>query len=544
MMLKELFQRFKWMIVLASCLSTLSAFAGISMLSMITDVIGALQSGKLEAAYSFGVFVLAVLVVMFAGVISQFILLRMSSISVYEIQKTLLQRILSTNYEKIERIGGHRIMATMQRDVSILARGLMLMPTFIYSSVTVFLCMAYMLYTSWQLFFFVVLAVSLIIVAAKTTLHFAMSHQSLLREYVDAFFANLQALTNGGKEINLNSNRRRHFYHLVMLPLFQSIQKKTVKSELLFVSAESFTGTLIFFLIGSIVYGAHYFLHGVATEVVVAFVLVVLYMVDPLKNVVSIVADVNEVRVSLNKIEKLDLSEAKNFLLPPNSDKVHKGHFNKITLDNICFQYRDRDLEEGYVFSIGPISAELKAGEIAFVTGGNGSGKSTFAKLLVGLYDLDSGSIYLDDKLVGTDLSLEQYKNNISVIFSDFFIFHQLLDNEGEPASDDVVISLLQLLQLDGKVSSKNGLLSSTDLSQGQRKRLALLQSSLCDASICVYDEWAAEQDPKFKDYFYNNLLPQLKALGKIIIIISHDEHYFHKADQILKFEEGLLVAS
>lgn len=542
-MIKEILHRFKWLILLASCLSAISAIAGIAMISIVTDMVASLEHGKLDAAQSFPLFVLAVMVVMAFGVLSQYILLRLSSVVVFDTQKSLLERFLATDYERIERIGGHRIMATMEGDVSALARGSALLPAFTYSFITVILCLMYMLYSSWELFLFVALVVALIIAGAKVMLNRAMIHQSALRACMDSFFRGLQALTNGGKELSASPERRRHFYFSVMLPLFNDIRKTTVKSEILYISAGSFASTLVFFLVGSVVFGASYFVPGVKAEVVVSFVLVILYVVEPLNNVVNISGEFNEVRVALNNISRLDLAGADKFSLPVGSREVAGIKRNKIQFESVFFKYESVEGGDGYDFSVGPLSTEMRAGEITFVTGGNGSGKSTFVKLLVGLYRPKSGRIFVDEMLVGEDLSVEDYKSSISVIFSDFFLFNQLLDDEGVAADDKAISNHLKRLELDKKVRSRDGVLSSPDLSQGQKKRLALLQSYLHDAAICVYDEWAADQDPRFKHYFYCDLLPELKRQGKIIVIISHDDRYFQLADQVIRLDEGELVS-
>ena len=62
------------------------------------------------------------------------------------------------------------------------------------------------------------------------------------------------------------------------------------------------------------------------------------------------------------------------------------------------------------------------------------------------------------------------------------------------------------------------------------------------DISIYVFDEWAANQDPYFKHKFYDEIIPQLKEAGKTVIVISHDEFYFDRADRILKLRDGRLV--
>jgi putative ATP-binding cassette transporter len=104
------------------------------------------------------------------------------------------------------------------------------------------------------------------------------------------------------------------------------------------------------------------------------------------------------------------------------------------------------------------------------------------------------------------------------------------------------VNALLERMQLDTKTAYVDGRFTSLNLSTGQRKRMGLLIALLEDKPICVFDEWAAEQDPEFRSYFYEELLHQLKEEGKTIIAVSHDDRYFHHADKIIKMEYGQLV--
>jgi len=174
-----------------------------------------------------------------------------------------------------------------------------------------------------------------------------------------------------------------------------------------------------------------------------------------------------------------------------------------------------------------------------FITGGNGSGKTTLAKLLLSLYIPKEGEIYLDGKVL-TDETREQYRQLFSVVFSDFYLFESLFGLDSIYLDANAQKYLAQL-QLDHKVKVEDGVLSTIDLSQGQRKRLALLTAYLEDRPIYLFDEWAADQDPLFKEIFYYQLLPELKARGKALIVISHDDRYYQVADRVIKLEAGKL---
>jgi ABC-type siderophore export system fused ATPase/permease subunit len=89
----------------------------------------------------------------------------------------------------------------------------------------------------------------------------------------------------------------------------------------------------------------------------------------------------------------------------------------------------------------------------------------------------------------------------------------------------------------------ENGRLSTTKLSYGQRKRLALLVAYFDQSDIYVFDEWAADQDQEFREFFYREFLPELKQMGKTALVVSHDDRYFHLADKVVKFERGVIVS-
>ncbi len=188
-------------------------------------------------------------------------------------------------------------------------------------------------------------------------------------------------------------------------------------------------------------------------------------------------------------------------------------------------------------FLLGPISLSLRSGEITYIVSGNGSGKSTLAKLITGLYIPQSGSIDLDGTLI-TDHNREWYRQHFSAIFSDFHLFDRYLGFNHTSLDQDVERYLKQL-QLDQKVQVRDGILSTTRLSQGQRKRLALRTAYLEDRPVYLFDEWTSDQEPLFRDLFYKEILVKLKERGKTVLVITHDDRYFHLADHIIKLEYG-----
>ena len=191
------------------------------------------------------------------------------------------------------------------------------------------------------------------------------------------------------------------------------------------------------------------------------------------------------------------------------------------------------------VSSWGPSTSHCSRGELVFVVGGNGSGKTTLAKLLVGLYSPTAGEMRFNGQPIG-DANREHYRQLFSAIFTDGWLFDRLLGMELAQVDGEAEEYLAQL-ELDHKVRVRDGAFSTTELSHGQRKRLALLTAYLEDRPVYVFDEWAADQDPRFKEVFYTRLLPELKARGKAVLVISHDDRYFHLADRVVKLDYGTL---
>jgi len=205
-----------------------------------------------------------------------------------------------------------------------------------------------------------------------------------------------------------------------------------------------------------------------------------------------------------------------------------------IALHDAVLSYRDAAGEP--LFTVGPLTAEFHAGQITFITGGNGSGKSTLLRLLTGLIPLDAGYLLADGMPLAIDQA-QDYRDRISAIFSDYHLSRRLYSiGDPDPAR---IRTLLERLDMQDKVTVRNGAFSTIDLSNGQRKRLAFVVAELDDKPVIVLDEWAADQDPHFRRIFYEELLADLKARGKIIICVTHDDRWFHLADRVYQMNEG-----
>jgi putative ATP-binding cassette transporter len=229
-------------------------------------------------------------------------------------------------------------------------------------------------------------------------------------------------------------------------------------------------------------------------------------------------SSINEIK---ENIETLDILNANSFA-------------SKISFENVRFEYSLKN-----EFSVGPLNFFINPRDLIFISGNNGSGKTTIFKLLTGLYQPTSGNIIIDNQSVWPE-SIFYYRSLFAVVFSDFYLFKQLYGiNSIDPEWTN---TWLDRLQLTNKLKIINGKFSTLKLSTGQRKRLALFAALAEKKPILILDEWAADQDPGFRQYFYNSILPLIRAENITVIAITHDENYFHLADKRLHLENGVLV--
>ncbi|MCK8524323.1 cyclic peptide export ABC transporter [Aquimarina sp. D1M17] len=267
-------------------------------------------------------------------------------------------------------------------------------------------------------------------------------------------------------------------------------------------------------------------------EVTTAYVIAVLFLWGPVGALINGVPQIINVQVSWKRIKSfIKDADVEDQESNAHSRSAEIRNVEKITVKDVCFDYKNEG--ESISYGIGPIDFEAQKGELIFIVGGNGSGKTTFLKILIGLYQPDSGNILINDRKV----SNKELSECFSVIYSDFYLFKKLYDIKEERLGQ--VYEWLETLQLSGKVTIENGVFSTIDLSKGQRKRLAILKSYLEDRPVYFFDEVAADLDPAFRDFFYNELLVKMREEGKILIIISHDDKYFDLADNIYKMEMG-----
>lgn len=476
-------------------------------------------------------------VVMLAGRAASSVLLsRLARGTVYELRMNLCRRFLAAPLRRLEEMGAPPVLAALTDDVTMIANALVGLPLLCINFAVVATCMLYLWWLAWQVFACVVGFMAFGVLSYYAPLLKGQRYLAASRRQWDVLFGHFRALTEGVKELKLHRARRGVFLSDQLEGTAQELRRAGSAGDTVFALVSSWGQLLVFVLIGLLVFAAPGLLPGVDARTLTGYSLVVLYMVLPLEIIISTLPVLGRANVALRNVERLGLSlEADAPEFAAAASAAAPARYERLELVGVEHAYRREGDESS--FTLGPLSLSFHPGELVFLIGGNGSGKTTLAKLLTGLYAPEAGEVRLDGRPVG-DETREEYRQLFSVVFSDFYLFENL-HGLRSPQLDARAREYLVSLQLDTRVKVSDGVLSTVALSQGQRKRLALLTAYLEDRPFYVFDEWAADQDPLFKEVFYLRLLPALKAQGKTVLVISHDDRYYHVADYVIKLDGG-----
>jgi putative ATP-binding cassette transporter len=466
--------------------------------------------------------------------VSHVLLVSFTARSMLDLRVQLCRQILATRLRTLEELGVHRLLASLTDDVPTIASALTTLPYLCMHIAIVIGCFGYLAWLSWPLFFVVLAFLVFAVLTYQIPVTRAFRYLKLARDDWDVLLKHFRAVTEGSKELKLHRQRREAFINELLHPTAKRLERNNVYGTAIFVGASSWGHILFFVLIGLLLFLLPSITNA-GVQVLTGYTLTLLYVMTPLETLVNRLPDISKASVAVGKLQQLGLAE-------PGMQEDHKdecdgrlwGELELVGVKHTYYLEKDNSS-----FTLGPIDLALRPGELVFLTGGNGSGKTTLAKLLMGLYSPEEGEILLDGARVSPE-TLEEFRQNFSVIFSDYFLFESLLGMDMERL-DERARSYLAELQLDHKVKIEGGVLSTTDLSAGQRKRLALLTAYLEDRPIYIFDEWAADQDPQFKEIFYYHILPELKQRGKLVVVISHDDRYYHVADRLIKLDYGKL---
>jgi putative pyoverdin transport system ATP-binding/permease protein len=524
-----------YQLLLAVAVGMVSGLGSMGLLALFTNML------KAGSQYSFTLACVLLALCLFlplTGFLSEVILMRLAQGELFKLRMQLSSQILRAALRHLELLGSERLMVAFTDDIPGITNAFNLVPVLCINIAIATSGFIYMGWLSWRVLLLVLGFLVLSIFVYQLPSLWAVRFLEAAYQESEVLFGHYKDLIEGVKELKLHSRRRAVFLSEVLRGTAVSRREYYLKAFNIFTTVSSVGYMLVFIAIGVMLFSSIAGRPG--TAVLTGCVITLLYITQPLEFFLNALpylgnADIALQRLNelMRKLEEPGVLELAQYIATDVGLKCED-----LTLKAITYAYQSQNKKEE--FTLGPIDMSLKAGQLVVLAGGNGSGKTTLAKIITGLYSAENGELLLDGQRI-TDENREFYRQHFSAIFCDFHLFESLLGLE-KPNLDDCARERLARLQLTHKVTIQNGVFSTTQLSQGQRKRLALLTASLEDRPIYVFDEWAADQDRKFREFFYRHLLPDLKAEGKMVLIICHDDHYFDVADRIIKLESGKIV--
>ncbi|MGK4008332.1 cyclic peptide export ABC transporter [Sorangium sp. So ce1036] len=455
--------------------------------------------------------------------------------ALHRIKIRIVGKLEKVDIQGVERIGTAEIYDGITDNLSVVSNYASLIAAFLQS---VFILAFAVLYIAWLSLPTFIAVTSLLAVGYAIYRNRAKGIERYLQRLGDArlvFFDRLTDLLKGFKEVKL-SRRRGRDVRADIVRSSEALRGFNVKTGAM--NSDNFifaTGNL-YALLGVIVLVVPQYA-DVGSSALVDIVAGILFLWGPVTMLVAGAPAYIRSNVALDRAgaleEKLDRAIQETQVALDVEDPWKDG-IGAIAARGVEFEYASEDGDS--TFRIGPLDVDIAQGEIVLLVGGNGSGKSTALKVLTGLYPPTRGELLVGGIRVDPD-NVAAYREKISAIYTDFHLFAKLYGLlDVDPAE---VHRLIAQMDLQQKTSFEDKGFTNRNLSTGQRKRLAMIVALLEDRPVCVFDEWAADQDPEFREYFYVELLPSLKQRGKTVIAVSHDDRYFHCADQVIAMEYG-----
>jgi len=518
-------------------LLVMSALGGLSTAAILAAINAGLQgNGNLWAATLF-------LVALFLFIKTQYYVTITTTAEIeaiiHKIRLRVMDHIRRSELLSLEAIGRSRIVAAITSDTAVLTQASNMLCFSIQGAVLVFFVAIYVAFLSLA----AIVTTIVIIGVAGVIFHYKnrrlAAEKQKSAEWEGRLFDRLTDFLDGFKEVRLNAARS--------MDLFDDASEVSRTAANIKINSQAETFKLIvtsqvsmYVLIGAVVFVAPQFSEALGGLTLTKTTTALMFIVGACFGLVQAIPILLNANAAADRIEQLEIELQATASTLDAAVLAAPSRFDAIEMTGIQFRYVDKSSEA--TFKIGPIDFSLHPGELVFITGGNGSGKSTFLRVLSGLYPPDSGQIRLNGQLIG-DEARDKYRSLMSAIFFDYHLFHKLY---GIPDADPGEVDrLLRQFRLDTKTSLTKGEFRTLDLSGGQRRRLALIVSLLEKRPILLLDEWTAEQDPEFRRKFYDELLPELMRAGATVVVITHDDRYLdelHLPARRIRMDEGRIV--
>ncbi len=509
-----------------------SALSGIANMVLILLITSAINT-HIEMKFLIFYFMIALVVYLAGRRFVQIKLITLTRDLIYDLRIKLIDKIFKTSYQKFEKIDRGRIYTALNDDVGTIGESTNM---FIMLVTNLFTAMAAMLYLATMAFWATVLTVMLI--TTLCTIYYFVSRSTNhyfeeARDSRNVFMRLLNGMIDGFKEISLHLNKKI-LYKEDVAKSADEYRMKISTASFRYVKASLIGEAVLITILATAAFGFPILFPDIELYAITMFIIILLYLIGPVNAILQSVPAIMRLKIAWNRAQQFLNEIPSNTEIDLVAEPQSRNTVQTLRVEDITFTYQN---EREHSFGVGPINLEVNSGEILFIIGGNGSGKTTLGKLLTGLYEPDGGKIYID----GKETPASQLGEKYSAVFNPFYLFDKLYNIDISSKASSIK-KYLETLDIKDKVSVlDNGTFSTINLSGGQRKRLALLLCYLEDSPIYLFDEWAADQDPEYRKFFYRTLLPEMKRKGKIVIAITHDDHYFDVADKVVKMNQGKL---
>lgn len=521
-----------WPLVTVSIV--LGMVGGLSITVLLATINNALNSeagltGNVVAAFA-GLCLLALC----CSILSDMSSNRVGQYIIRRLRLELGEKVLSAPIAQIERYRSHRLIPVLTHDIDTISDFAFVFAPLAISLTVTLGCLGYLAMLSRPMFLMMLVAI-----AIGCTAQFIAQNKGLkgfleARDEEDNLQKHYRAIADGAKELRIHRPRRQRMFTQRIRESASLICRKQIESVNIFIVAKTF-GSMLFFVVIGLALAMQAYWPDSNKAVMSGFVLVLLYMKGPLEQLIANLPIVSRAQIAFRRIAELSetfSSPEPHLLLDAPAKPAQAVH--ELELRDV--RYAFPVVDGATPFALGPVNLKIRQGDIVFIVGENGCGKTTLIKLLLGLYEPQQGELRLNGQAV-TAQNRDDYRQLFTTIFADYYLFDDLVQGDGDLPAD--AARYLERLEIAHKVSIRDGAFTTTDLSTGQRKRLALVNAWIEERPVLVFDEWAADQDPTFRRIFYTELLPDLKRLGKTIIVISHDDRYFDVADQLVRMDSG-----
>ncbi len=535
-LMRFLLQSSRRTVIVATIAGAAAGATGIGLIALIQIELARESSAPVSMVWAFGALCVVSAI---ARVIGQIGMVRLGQQAVSDLSLQIVRRAMKLPLRAFEGIDTSGLLAVLTEDIILIANALVGVPHVCINAPILIACLIYIGWLSPLIFLCgVLVAVPAITISVILS---SMSVRKLrqARARQDVLVGHFRTLIGGFRELKLHRGRREAYLARSLEPTMASVRRDMVDGLKGFAVTEGWSQLAFFGFIGVLLFAIPR-IEPIGRPTLVSAVLIVLYLMSPLDIILTWMPILGRARASLQKVQELipmlePLAEAADGRPNRRTPLILR---DSISLEGVTFTYRDRCDRKG--FTLEGVDLTLRRGEIVILAGGNGSGKTTLVKLISGLYTPASGVVRVDGRVVD-DENREAYRQLFSAVYCDGYLFPDL-DGIGTATVDERAQAGLERLGLAAHVSVQGNSFSTVDLSQGQRRRLALLGALLEDRPVCILDESAANQDVSFKRLFYYTLLPELRTAGKALLVISHDSRYFDVADRVIHLQDGRLV--